>query len=52
MGMGTKIHLKFLPLSDHHSHFWAATFDFRTFFARAAPFVDFTSCIFAFTGYS
>jgi len=24
--------LKFLPLSDHHSHFWAATFDFTTFF--------------------
>jgi len=24
--------LKFFPLSDHHSHFWAATFDFTTFF--------------------
>jgi len=24
--------LKILPLSDHHSHFWAATFDFTTFF--------------------
>ena len=24
--------LKFLPLSDNHSHFWAATFDFTTFF--------------------
>ena len=24
--------LKFLSLSDHHSHFWAATFDFTTFF--------------------
>ena len=24
--------LKFLPLSDHHSHFWAATFDLTTFF--------------------
>ena len=24
--------LKFLPLSDRHSHFWAATFDFTTFF--------------------
>jgi len=23
--------LKILPLSDHHSHFWAATFDFTTF---------------------
>ena len=23
--------LKFLPLSDHHNHFWAATFDFTTF---------------------
>jgi len=22
---------KILPLSDHHSHFWAATFDFTTF---------------------
>jgi len=46
--------LKILPLSDHHSHLWASTFDFRTFlcclFAWAAPFflqfgcfcVDFT----------
>jgi len=24
--------LKFLPLSDHYSHFWAITFDFTTFF--------------------
>jgi len=24
--------LKILPISDHHSHFWAATFDFTTFF--------------------
>jgi len=24
--------LKFLPLSDHRSHFWATTFDFTTFF--------------------
>ena len=24
--------LKILPLSDHHSYFWAATFDFTTFF--------------------
>ena len=24
--------LKILPLSDHHSQFWAATFDFTTFF--------------------
>jgi len=24
--------LKFFPLSNHHSHFWAATFDFTTFF--------------------
>ena len=24
--------LKILPLSDHHSHFWAATFDFTTSF--------------------
>jgi len=23
--------LKIFPLSDHHSHFWAATFDFTTF---------------------
>ena len=23
--------LKILPLSDHHDHFWAATFDFTTF---------------------
>jgi len=23
--------LKILPLSDHHSHCWAATFDFTTF---------------------
>jgi len=35
--------LKILPLSDHHSHFRAATFDFTTFFmlpffAWAAPF--------------
>ena len=35
--------LKILPLSDHHSYFWAATFDFTTFFmllffAWAAPF--------------
>ena len=35
--------LKILPLSDHHSHFWAATFNFTTFFmlpffAWAAPF--------------
>jgi len=35
--------LKLLPLSDHHSHFWTATFDFTTFFmlpffAWAAPF--------------
>jgi len=30
--------LKILPLSDHHSHFWAATFDFTTF-----------SCCFFFT---
>jgi len=35
--------LKILPLSDHHSHFWAATFDFTTFFmlpffAWATPF--------------
>jgi len=30
--------LKILPLSDHHSHFWAATFDFTTFFAWAIPF--------------
>ena len=44
--------LKNLPLSDHHSHFWAATFDFTTFFmlpffAWAASFftvwLDFTS---------
>jgi len=27
--------LKFLPLSDRHSHFWAATFDFITFFHAA-----------------
>jgi len=28
--------LKILPLSDHHSHFWAAaTFDFTTFFHAA-----------------
>jgi len=27
--------LKILPLSDHHSHFWAATFDFITFFHAA-----------------
>ena len=38
--------LKILPLSDHHSHFWAATFDFTTFFmllffAWAAPFLQF-----------
>jgi len=36
--------LKSLPLSDHHSHFWATTFDFTTvfmlpFFAWAAVFV-------------
>jgi len=35
--------LKIFPLSDHHSHFWAATFDFATFFMLlffvwAAPF--------------
>jgi len=24
--------LNTLPLSDNHSHFWAATFDFTTFF--------------------
>ena len=24
--------LKFLPLPDHHSHFWATTFDFKAFF--------------------
>ena len=31
--------LKILPLSDHHSHFWATTFDFATsFFAWATPF--------------
>jgi len=24
--------LKVLPLSDYHSHIWAATFDFTTFF--------------------
>jgi len=24
--------LKILPLSDHHSHFWATTFEFTTFF--------------------
>ena len=24
--------LKFLPLSDHHCHFWTTTFDFTTFF--------------------
>jgi len=35
--------LKFLPLSDHHSHFWATTFDFTIFvmllfFVRVAPF--------------
>jgi len=30
--------LKFLPLSDNHSHFWAATFDFTTFFML--PFLD------------
>jgi len=23
---------KILPLSDHHSHFWATTSDFKTFF--------------------
>jgi len=39
--------LKILPLSYHHSHFWAATFDFTTFFmlsffAWVAPF--FTVC--------
>jgi len=59
--------LKILPLSDHHSHYWSATFDFTTFscclFCMAHTFflqfgcfcVDFTSfcnCIFAFTGYS
>ena len=38
--------LKILPLSDHHSHFWATTFDFTTFFmlpffAWAAPFLQF-----------
>ena len=49
--------LKILPLSDHHSHFWATTFDFTTFFmllffAWAALFfqfgcfcVDFTSFV-------
>jgi len=47
--------LKILPLFYHHSHFWATTFDFTTFFilcffALATPFftiwlfcVDFTS---------
>ena len=29
--------LKFLPLSDHHSHFWAATFDFTTIFMLTGP---------------
>ena len=29
---GELLLLKILPLSDHHSHFWAATFDFTTFF--------------------
>ena len=47
LGIGTKIHLKmllieFLPLSDHHSHFWAANFDFTTFsccpFCMGCPF--------------
>ena len=37
LGIGTQnspkmLLLKFLPLSDHHNHFWAATFDFTTFF--------------------
>ena len=41
--------LKLLPLSYHHSHFWAATLDFTTFlcclfFAWAAPF--FTAWLF------
>jgi len=40
--------LKILPLSDHHSHFWAVTFDFTTFFMLLflhGPhlFLDFTS---------
>ena len=30
--------LKFLPLSDHHSHFWVTTFDFTTFFMQ--PFLQ------------
>jgi len=34
-----------LPLSDHHSHFWAATFDIHffhaAFFDWAAPFLQF-----------
>ena len=29
--------LKILPLSKNHSHFWASTFDFTTFFMR--PFL-------------
>ena len=38
--------LKILPLSDHHSHFWAATFNFTAFFmllffSWAAPFLQF-----------
>jgi len=31
--------LKILPLSYHHSHFWAATLNFTPFFALAAPFL-------------
>ena len=58
--------LKILPLSDHHSHFWDATFDFTTLCFLHGPHlvlqfgcfcVDLTffcnlTCIFAFTGYS
>ena len=36
LGIGTKftwiVVIKILPLSYHHSHFWASTFDFTTFF--------------------
>ena len=30
--------LKILSLSDHHSHFWGATFDFTNFFIL--PFLN------------
>ena len=49
LGIRTKIYLncvlKILPLSDHHSHFWAATFDSQlfcmgcTFFYNLAAFL-------------